>query len=228
LARALRDVGQPRAALAAVEQALAQSDAVRLQTANPELRAPLQTPLRPAYDLKLELLRERYERALTEGREADANALAAVAFATADASRAHSFADVAAQNYSPEVRSALAPELRHREELYRELTARRFALDDRLERSGTADFRAKHLIADIAELRREVDTVNTDIASRTLPKGAPIRIRHGETRVPYLPANTALVSYWLGSESAYAWVVLPGEIHWTRLGRPSAIAGQAA
>jgi CHAT domain-containing protein/tetratricopeptide (TPR) repeat protein len=228
LARASRQLGQPDAALVAVDRALEQSDAVRLQTANPELRAQLQTPLRPAYDLKLELLRERYEHALAAGREGEANALAAVAFATADASRANSFADVAAQNYSPEVRRALAPELRRREELYRKLSARRFALDARLERSGTDDPRVRHLVADIAELRREADTVNTLIASRTTSDGARVRTGREGTGVPSMPADTALVSYWLGSESTYAWVVSPGEIRWTRLSSPSAIAGQAA
>jgi CHAT domain-containing protein len=227
LARAFRQVGQPHAALAAVDRALGQSDAVRLQTANPELRAQLQTPLRPAYDLKLELLRERYEQALTVGREAEATALATAAFATADASRAHSFADVAAQNYSPQARRAVASELRRREELYRELSARRFALDSRLERSGPEDPRARHLVADIAELRREVDTVNTIVASHTRSDGAQARTGREGTRIPALGADTALVSYWLGSESAYAWVVLSGEIRWTRLSSASAIAKQA-
>ena len=97
---------------------------MRLQSANPELRAQLQTPLRPAYDLKLELLRARYEQAIAAGRERQAEALATAAFVTADASRAHTFADVAAQKYPPAVRGALAGELRRREELYRELAAR--------------------------------------------------------------------------------------------------------
>jgi CHAT domain-containing protein/tetratricopeptide (TPR) repeat protein len=227
LARALRQVGQPQAALTAVERALAQSDAVRLQTANPELRAELQTPLRPAYDLKLELLWDQYEHALGEGRDREATALAAVAFATADASRAHSFADVAAQKYSPEVRRSLAPEFRRREQLYRELSARRFVLDARLERSGTDDSRARHLIAEIAELRREVDTVNTAIASRTITSGAPGGTSLERMSLPSLAADTALVSYWLGSESAYAWVVLPEEIRWARLSSPSAIVDKA-
>jgi CHAT domain-containing protein len=228
-ARALRLVGQPHAALAAIERALGQADAVRLQTANPELRAQLQTPLRPAYDLKLQLLRERYDHALAAGRKEEAATLAAAAFATADASRAHSFADVAAQKYSPAVRRALASEFHRREELYRELSARRFALDARLDRSGSDDPRARHLIGDIAELEREVDTVNTLIATRTLPIGAPARAG-GEQRVrlPPLPADTALVSYWLGSESAYAWVVSPTEIRWTRLPSPAAIADKVA
>jgi len=227
LARVLRQVGQPQAALAAVDRALGQSDAVRLQTANPELRAQLQTPLRPAYDLKLELLRDRYEDALALGREREANALAAFAFSTADASRAHSFADVAAQRYSPAVRRALASEFRRREELYRELSARQFALDARLERSGAADPQVRHLSADIAELRREVDTVNTVIASRTMSNDAPVRIGRERTN-QLLAADTALVSYWLGAESAYAWVVLPAEIHWMRLASPTAIADRAA
>src|SRR2546421_7034825 len=228
-ARALRLVGQPHAALAAVERALGQADAVRLQTANPELRAQLQTPLRSAYDLKIELLRARFDVAWAAGRKDEAGTLAAAAFATADASRAHSLADVAAQKYSPAVRRALASEFRRREELYRELSARRFALDARLDRSGSGDPRARHLLADIAELEREVDTVNTLIATRTVSIGAPARSRSEHTAsLPSLPADTVLVSYWLGSESAYAWVVGPAEIRWTRLPSPAAIAEKAA
>jgi len=228
-ARALRLLGQPHAALAAIERALGQADAVRLQTANPELRAQLQTPLRPAYDLKLALLWERYDHALAAGRHEEADTLAAAAFAAADASRAHSFADVAAQKYSPAVRRALASEFRRREELYRELSARRFALDARLDRSGSDDPRARHLIRDIAELERKVDTVNTVIATRTISIGAPARAG-SERRVslPPLPADTALVSYWLGSESAYAWVVSPTEIRWTLLPSPAVIADRVA
>ena len=228
LARVLRQLGRSDAALAAIEQALAQSDAVRLQSANPELRAQLQAPLRPAYDLKLELLREKYEHVMAAGRAAEANALAAAAFATTDAARARSFADVAAQRYSPALRRALASEFRRREELYRELSARRFALDVRLERSGADDPRVRHLMGDISELRRELDTVNTAIAKGSLAEGAPIRTGHERTTVPAVARDTVLVSYWLGSESAYAWAVLPGEIHWVRLASPVAISDQAA
>ena len=228
LARALRLVGQPHAALAAVDRALGQSDAVRLQTANPELRAQLQTPLRPAYDLKLELLRERYDHALATGREREADALAAAAFSTADASRAHSFADVAAQKYPPAVRRALASEFHRREELYRELSARRFALDARLDRSGSDDPRARHLIGDIAELEREVDTVNTLIASRTMPA----------VRRPEPAANgraSAAPSCRYGTRVVLARVRirlrmggLADEIRWTRLPSPAAIADKVA
>ena len=226
LARSLRQLGRAQAALAAVERALGHADAMRLQTANPEFRAQLQTPLRPAYDLKLELLRERYDRALAANRKDEATRVAAAAFATADASRAHSLADVAAQQYSPAVRRALAPEFRRREELYRELAARRFALDSRLDRYGSSDPRARHLMDDVAELVREADTLNPRIASRTTPIGASARA--GErASLPLLPADTALVSYWLGSEAASAWVVSATEIRWTRLPAPAVIAEKA-
>ena len=227
-ARALRLLGQPRAALAAIERALRQADAVRLQTANPELRAQLQTPLRLAYDLKIELLRARYEVASAAGRNDEANTLAAAAFATADASRAHSFADVAAQKYSPAVRRALASEFRRREELYRELSARRFALEARLDRSGSGDPRARHLMHDIAELEREADAINTLIATRATPVGGPPRGGSEQAGLAPLPADTVLVSYWLGAESAYAWVVSPAEIRWAQLPSPAAIAEKVA
>ncbi len=217
LARTLRVGAQPRAALAAVERALALSAALRLQSANPELRSQLQKPLRPAYELKIELLRARYEDASVSGRTQEAHELAALAFATADASRAHSLADVAAQEYPPAVRRALAAEFHHREELYRELAARRYTLDERLDHSGSDDPRAGHLRSDIAELQRRVDAVNTLIATRTSPQAAPVRAPGEGIRLAALPADTALVSYWLGEESAYAWVVTPGGIQWARL-----------
>jgi CHAT domain-containing protein/tetratricopeptide (TPR) repeat protein len=224
LARARRALGQSAAALAAVDLALAHADALRLQTANPELRAQLQAPLRPAYDLKLELLRERFDRAMAAGRHKEADALAAAAFITADTARAHSFADVAAESYPPALRASLAPELRRREELYVELAARRFALDARVDGSGSADPRAQHLVADIAELQRQADIVNTLIAERAAPARAARRGGEQPPNLPAVPADTAIVSYWLGSSSAYAWVVLPDSVHWAHLSASAVIA----
>jgi len=44
---------------------------------------------------------------------------------------------------------------------------------------------------------------------------------------PRLPADAALISYWLGTESAYAWVMSPGSVHWVRLTSSTEIARQA-
>ena len=227
LARALRRAGEPRAALTAVDEALRQADAVRFQSADPTLRSGLQAPLRSAYDLKIELLRARYEAASAAGRTAEADELAMAAFATADASRARSLADLAAQQYSPAIRRSLAAEFRRREELYEDLAGHRYALEDRRASAGSADERARRMLAAIADLERQVDTVNAHIAARSNAEPGRKRADGNAASPPRPPAGTALVSYWLGSESAYAWVVLPKAAHWTRLTAPAVISGRA-
>ncbi len=228
LARTLRLAGRAEDALAAVDRALGQGAAVRLRTANPELRVQLAAPLRSAYDVKIELQRARYEAALAAGRNAEADRLAAASFGTADASRARSLADLAAQEYAPAARRTLASEFRRRDELYRELSGRRFALESRVDSSGSGDPRAKHLTSDIAELERQADTISTLIAKGSTPSGGTSRPRVAEGGPPRVPEDSVLVSYWLGSESAYAWVVTSTEVHWIRLPGPAVIDRQAA
>ncbi len=223
LARTLRMAGEPRQALRAVDEALKESDAVRLQTANPEFRLQLQAPLRAAYDLKIELLRARYDDAVAAGKRQEVDDLAAAAFATADASRAHSLADVAAQEYSPEIRRELAPEFSRREALYAQLAGRRFVLESHFDYAGSGDARARRLVSDIVELERKLDAVNILIASRAGARTSHAKARSDRAILPGLPADTALVSYWLGANSAYAWVVLSGSIHWIRLSSPEPI-----
>ncbi|MBS0580713.1 MAG: CHAT domain-containing protein [Proteobacteria bacterium] len=227
LARTFRDLGRAVESLVAVEKALEQADAVRLQTANPELRAQLQTPLRPAYDLKLELLRDRYEAAMHAGRAAQAKAIAMLAYTAADSARAHSFSDIASQRYSPAVRTEFESEFHRREDLYRDLSSRRAALESQLERSGADDPSVKQLVAEVGELRRQVDTVNTAIARQTMKNDGTPRGAHTSPALPTLGAKKALVSYWVGSQAAYVWVIVNEEVHWTRLGSPDAIAAKA-
>ncbi len=219
-------LGRRAAALQDFDSAIELSDAVRLQSANPELRSQLAAPLRAAYEAKIDLLWDMYEEAQAAGRAQEAAAAAVAAFTTADASRARSFADIAAQRYTPALRQALAAPLKERESLYRELAGRRFALEQRLDRSRSDDPRALRLIADITELQRRIDTLNNQIAARVAPArgggGAAVR-----GHLPEIPADTALVSFWLGTQSAYGWVLRSQGLHWVRLGDSSAIAALA-
>jgi CHAT domain-containing protein len=228
-ARALRLAGDKSAALLAVEAALGRSEAIRRQTANPEFRAQLQLPLRAAYDLKLDLLWEKFDAAAQAGKQDMAARLAGMAFRSADAARARSFADIAAQQYSASVRHDLARELARREVLYRNLAALRFALDTRLDRAGSADSRAKTLESEIAGLQREVDTLNSAIAARTASRGGTMGdatfVAAGTAMA--LPADAAIIAYWLGTESAYCWAVTAAGIHWMRLTDPAAIRESA-
>ncbi len=234
-ARVLHLTGYSNAALLALDQALNQSQAIRSQTANPELRAQLQLPLRPAYDLKLDLLYEKYGAATKAGEEHEATRLATVAFHSADAARARSFADIAAQQYSPAQRPELTGDLSRRDTLYQSLAGLRYALDIRLDRSGSADPRAKALTTEIAGLQRQVDTLNNAIATRTAihvvptdptTRRAPAPITQvaagpaaqlAAGSAPHVPADAAIIAYWLGEQSAYAWAITPAGIHWVRL-----------
>ena len=219
-ARSLQLAGNRSAALVAVDQALKKSDAIRTQTANPEFRAQLQLPLRAAYDLKLNLLWERFESAVKADNEREAARIAAVAFRSADTGRARSFGDIAAQQYSASVRRDLAGDFARREILYVDLAGLRFALDTRLDRHGSADPRAKELESEIAGLQRDVDTLNSAIAART-----PVRGTTG-TAMP-LPADSAIIAYWLGAQYAYSWAITPSGIHWVRLTEPGTITAAA-
>jgi CHAT domain-containing protein/tetratricopeptide (TPR) repeat protein len=225
LTRTLIDAADSKAARSVLEEALKLADAVRLQSANPELRSGLQAPLRAAYDLNIELLRTGYELAVSQQRQADAERLAQAAFLAADASRARSLEDVAAAEYSPAMRREFATDLARREQLYREIAARRFLLEDRADRLGADDPRARHLLAEIAELKRETDTISTRLALRAQPRGRSGSAPGGV--LPPVPVGTALVSYWLGSRAAYAWVITAGTLTWTRLGPSGPIDAQA-
>ena len=232
----LRLTGHPGAALAAVDQALDRSEDIRTQTANPELRAQLQLPLRPAFDLKLDLLWQKFAGATQAGDRREAARIAALAFRTADAARARSFDDISAQQYSPAIRRDLASEFTRREMLYRSLAGMRFALDARLDRQGSADPRVQQYAGELAGLQRQVDTLNNAIAARaarqataatTTPASANAARTLPATTATRLPPDAAIISYWIGADSAYAWVMTSVGIHWARLEDPTTITEAA-
>jgi len=78
-------------AFAAIDQALALAEAIRLQSANPELRSTLLQPLRPAFDLKIAMLSEQYIAA--NGNAQEQELLAMRALETAEQARARALAD---------------------------------------------------------------------------------------------------------------------------------------
>ncbi len=229
LARALRLTGEPGEALAAVDRALARGDELRRQTANPEFRALRQEPLRPAYDLKVSLLAERYRQLTQQGdaRSADRTALAALA--AAESGRAQSLAELSASRLSKAMSDRLRPQLERREHLYRDLAARRYRLTDRENGAGAADLTVVALRSDIASLRLELDALNAELARRSdtldarerfLPEALPTWLRRRD-------ADTAIVEYWLGTEEAFAWTVTRDGIRWTSLGASADIVGGA-
>jgi CHAT domain-containing protein len=213
-ARDLRSSGDTLGALAAVAAALKRSEAIRMQTANPEFRAQLQLPLRAAYDLKLDLLWEQFQAATKAGEKSEADRIAGEAFRAADAARARSFADIAAEQYTPALRRDMAGDLARRAMLDEHLAGLRFALDSRVDGSGSADPRAKALHGEIAGVERQLDTLNTEIATRA---GAAARPLVPGAATVAMPQDAAIIAYWLGAQNAYCWTATPEGIHWARI-----------
>jgi len=229
LALALRSAGRSAEALAAVDRALNRGEELRRQTANPEFRAQRQAPLRPAIDLKLALLAERYRELLAQGDSRAAGRVAVAAFATAEDGRAQSLIDLSSMQFTTGSDRHLRSELERRERLYRDLAARRYRLAEVENRSGAADLTAIALRADITKLRLDLDTVNVDIARRAAGRGPVASFDPND-----LPAwlrqrspDTVVIEYWLGADEAYAWTVTRDGIRWTLLGSSKPIADAA-
>lgn len=226
-ARAQRANGAVNDALVSVDHALSYASAMRLQTANPEYRTHLQAPLRGAFELKVDILWDLRAAALGAGNEDAASRLAILAFDAADASRAQTFADIAAAKYPENLRLALAPELARRDSLYHDIAERRFMLEALQDKTGSAGAGSSGLLADIAGLERVLDTVNNTIAERANSRSAHGSAGGVSELMRRIPRDAALISYWIGSERAYAWVATATGLHWIQLEAPRDISASA-
>jgi CHAT domain-containing protein len=209
-------------AFAAIDQALALAEAVRLQSANPELRSTLLQPLRPAFDLKISMLSEQYLAA--KGNAQEQELLAMRALETAEQARARALADYQTLDVTaPGLDPAL---LERRQRLYRELAAHRVRLEARLDRTGTADSQSQAIRSEIATLRQEVDQIDAKIGSasetahsrRRPPAQKPTSLQLG-----YIPRDVAVIEYWLGAKDSFAWVVTRDGVTMTAIGASSGL-----
>ena len=219
LARLAKRGGAPDQALAAIDHALALAEEVRLQTSNPELRASLLEPLRPAFELKIDLLAERYFAAGTSsaGR---ARAVRA-ALATAEQARARALEDF--QRFDVSAPGVPAEIVGRRRDIYRELAARRSRLATLVDRAGTEDARAVAIRADISTLRQQLDEIDARIGAASGRARARSDDERATLAVESVPAQVALVEYWLGVDNSYAWTMTRAGLQMTRLGPSSEV-----
>ena len=214
MARLFRSRGATDKALTALDRALALAEEVRLQTSNPELRATLAQPLRPAFDLKITLLAERYFAAGTSAAERERTALSALE--TAEQARARALEDFQRFDVSaPGVPSDL---VLRRKDIYRELAARRSRLATLLDRAGPEDARALVVRSDIGRLRQQLDEIDSRIGAASGRARAQANEERAALAFGSMPAQLALVEYWLGAENAYAWSATRAGLAMTRLG----------
>ena len=225
LAQVMHRRGATNDAFAAIDEALALAEEVRLQSANPELRSTLLQPLRPAFDLKISMLSEQYIAA--NGNTEQQALLAMRALETAEQARGRALADyqtldVAAPGLDPAL-------LQRRQTLYRELAARRFRLEARLDRSGTADSQSQAIRSEIAALRQDLDEIDAKIgaASETALAHRSRSQKTTSLQLGNIPAGVAVVEYWLGTQDSFAWVVTRNAVTMSRLGASPRISAEA-
>lgn len=225
LARSMRARGALSEAFGAVDKALELAEELRLQTANPELRASLMEPARPAFDLKISMLAQQYAAAGTRASERERIALAALS--TAEHARARALADfqtldVAAPGVPPQLAA-------RRQTIYRELSGRRFRLAAALERGGAQDARVQAIRGDIATLRRELDEIDAQVgaASSSAQRSTARATGAAVFNRAALRKDTVLIEYWLGAEEAFAWLVDSDGVVMTRLQSSRVLADAA-
>jgi CHAT domain-containing protein len=218
LARIERAAGNDAAALAALDEALRHTDEITSQTANPEFRASIAQSVRPALELKIDLLWRQYQRAASP-REQSARDALIEALRTADNSRALAFEQLRSQRLNNSADPRIAELQRTTATLYRDLAERRFQLASRENNYGGDDPAAQSLREDISRLRARLGVANTELASRAAPTSTRANVSDADwiARALAAPANKGYVEYWIGADSEYAWTISGGRSSWVRL-----------
>ena len=225
LAQAQHKRGSTQQALDSLDHALTLAEVVRLQSANPEFRASLLQPLRLAFDLKIALLAKRY---FTSGGARDAPVQensALEALSTAEQARARAFADFERLDVGRS--AAQAHLLEQRKTILDELATRQSRLESSREQMADDDVRVRAIRSDISALRVKLDETETQLnagASAAQTKAGDKGWMLDRSRIP---AETAIVEYWLGDNNALAWVATHDRLTLVDLGASAKITDAA-
>ena len=212
VARLLRRRGATDAALMALDRALLRAEDVRDQSANPELRAALFHPLRPAFDLKIALLAERHFQMQRSNPQSTKYAL--LALQVAEQARGRAFADFQRIDLAaPAIDSKL---LQRRSAIYQELSAHYAQLEAGRERVADSDPWLQSILRDIATLRSELDQLNATLAAASLRNPDPSSLLT-QQRLAAIPKDTTVIEYWVGAHNTFAWVIDRGQVSLKRV-----------
>lgn len=214
IAVVMRDRGNGAAAHREVDLALAVAERVRLQSANPALRAMQLQTTRRAFDLKIELLGAAYSVASSEEK----SKLAWQALNVAERARARSLQDYTHLNLQQDriTQSALP----RRRELYVRLADYRQRYEMDLGRYSVDDKVLVSMRLKMAEIRQQIDAIDAQAATSRTSSTAGMPLLVSTIAVP---GDVGVVEYWLGGEQAYVWVLTKGSLTMTSLGSTSAI-----
>jgi len=216
LARTLDRRAGPDDALGELRRTLELAEELRRQSANPELRARLLERSRPAFDLKVSIIADRYFSRPAASRD---SRLALEALQTAEQARARALDDFTRLDMT--AASASAAVLQRRQAIITELASRRERLESLLESSPPTSPRIAAIRADIATLRQQLNDVDAQLAAASVEAAGsnePLAVE-----LQAIPADGAIVEYWLGRERALAWTITRDAVTLHDLGKSAPI-----
>lgn len=198
LALALLAAGDVQGAADAADTAIGIERRIRVRSANPELRARFLSASYAPYEARIEVD--------LAGNPADPQAVWN-AFRVAEGIRARSLADRLAHS----VRAGAVPRDENADRLRERMTALQVDLERRT-RKGTTDDAALH------ETRRLIDEVQARLEARMLAQHAvrssdQLGIAESREEVQAaLPADTAVLAYFVGDQRSHAWLLTRSEL----------------
>jgi CHAT domain-containing protein len=214
-ARAACAMGARDQALDIADEALARAEEIRTFSSNPTLRASLWRPLRPAFGFTIGVL--AHPKSCGASTPPDAFG----ALAIAEASRSRALEDF--RNRSAGKADAKANEKRR--ELFEQLAGVRQQLETLAATVSPDDARLKILRPEAARLRREIDlSGGLSGSSQHRPKDMKSELR---ARLDAIPADTAVVEYWLDKDAAFAWYLTRAGVQFVDLGAAAKIDAAA-
>jgi CHAT domain-containing protein len=214
-ARLACDAHNEAAATRDVDAALALAEQLRRASNNPTMRASLWEPLHPAFDLRIRLTLAPEtcgSPAVAPSAERDRRALE-----IAERSRARAldeFRELSSRKSSLETGSNME---KRRQQIFEQLADRRQRIELGADNGRQDSARNAALRAEIVQLMRELDILDAGVK--------PLRARQREVgmairrSIEMIPADTAVIEYWLGETNAYAWLVTRAHIRVFDLGR---------
>jgi len=198
-----------------VDAALALAEQLRRASNNPTMRASLWEPLHPAFDLRIRLIlapeacgsppvpasADRDRRALEIAERSRSRAL-------------DEFRELASRNSSSAAGSDVE---KRRQQIFAQIAYRRQRIESNADSGSQDSARDAAQRAEIVQLMRELDILDAGVKplrARQTEAGQAIR-----SAVEMIPADTAVVEYWLGETNAYAWLVTRANIRVFDLGQ---------
>ena len=190
-----------------IEQAIAQSESVRINLKSQSFRASYLASVRKYYEFEIEVLMRLHQQRPNEGFDA-------AAIEVSEKSRARSLLELLREARA-QIQQGVDPSLIEREGHLRRLIAEAAERQTRLLSGKYTEEQALAASKEIDALTTEYDQVQARIRESSpryasLVEPAPLSVAEIQKRV--LDGDTLLLEYALGEQKSFVWVVAPGSV----------------